>query len=202
MKKVQYVGPKPIISHTGIEFDNNKEDKYKYLNIAVQLVKALDHEYFEDKTYVYNIEARRLSPDDLMDELYKVCPNLDELMDRENHIIEHEIDENLKRAHENKVLNEDERDVLETNIEIMKDYLIQRSVNKSVYYCVIEKLADLVKKDNLDHIVAPMYQSFYHVLHSIQGVLLQQKFPIDTRIDIYAQDGQLFVKLQVINTKK
>ncbi|MDQ7061959.1 MAG: hypothetical protein Q9M43_12925 [Sulfurimonas sp.] len=47
--RLKYVGPKPIISHTGIEFDNNKEDKFAYLNIVIQLLKALNHEYFEDK---------------------------------------------------------------------------------------------------------------------------------------------------------
>ena len=202
MHNLKYVGPKPIISHTGIEFDNNKEDKYRYLNIAVQLVKALSHDYFEDKTYVYNVEAQRLDGEQLFQELQKICPNLEELINKENHIIEHEIEENLRRAHENRVLNEEERDVLETNIEIMHDYLVQRSINKTVYYCVIEQLAELVKQDHIDHVIAPMYQNFYHVLHSVQGVLLKQKFPIDTRIDIYAQDGQLFVKLQVINTKK
>jgi hypothetical protein len=201
MHTIKYVGPKPIISHTGIDFDNNKEDKFIYLNIAVQLVKALNHDYFEDKTYVYDASTKRLTGQELIDELRKICPNLDELTDQENHDIEDEIQHNIERAQENKVLNEEERDILETNIEIMHDYLIQRSINKSVYYCVIGVLAELVKKDHIDHIITPMYQSFYHVLHSVQGVLLRQKYPIDTRIDIYEKERKLFVKLQVINTK-
>jgi len=46
---LKYVGPRPHISHTGIEFDSNKEDKFVYLNFVVQLIKALSHDYFEDK---------------------------------------------------------------------------------------------------------------------------------------------------------
>ena len=81
--ELKYVGPKPIISHTGIEFDNNKEDKYIYLNIVVQLLKALDHDYFEDKTYTYNADTSRLSNDELLQELKKYCPNLSSIMEKD-----------------------------------------------------------------------------------------------------------------------
>ena len=50
---LKYVGPKPIISHTSIEFDENKEDKYVYLSVVAQLIQALDHDYIDDKSYVY-----------------------------------------------------------------------------------------------------------------------------------------------------
>ncbi len=50
---LKYVGSKPIISFTGIELDKNKEDKFVYLGIVVELLKALDHSYIEDKSYIY-----------------------------------------------------------------------------------------------------------------------------------------------------
>ena len=81
----------------------------------------------------------------------------------------------------------------------MHDYVVQRSINKSVYYCAINALAELLKKDQIDHIVTPMFQNFAHVLHSVQGVLNKQQFPIDTKLDIFQKDGELVVKLQVIN---
>jgi len=198
--KLKYVGPKPIISHTGIEFDNNKEDKYVFLNIAVQLLKALDHDYFEDKTYTYEASTQRLSPDELYEELKKLCPNISSLMGKENHNVEDEINHNLQRVQENSVLNEENKTILQNNINIMHDYIVQRSINKSVYYCVIDLLAELLKKDHIDHVIAPMFQKFAHVFHSIQGSLRKQKFPIDTALDVYEKDGELLVKLQVINT--
>jgi len=197
--ELKYVGPKPIISHTGIEFDNNKEDKFAYLNIAVQLLKALSHDYFEDKTYLYQADNSRLDNDELTRELRKYCPNLESLMEKENHNIEEEIFHNLQRAHENSVLNEENKEILENNIKIMHDYLVQRSINKSVYYCAIDALAELLKKDHIDHIVVPMFQKYAHVLHSVQGSLKKQKFPIDTKLDIYQENGKLLTKLQVIN---
>lgn len=199
--ELKYVGPKPIISHTGIEFDNNKEDKYAYLNIVVQLLKALSHDYFEDKTYIYNALTQRLSSDELFTELNRYCPHMKSLIQERSFITQEEIDEHIQRAHENEILDEASKEVLENNINIMHDYLIQRSINKSVYYCAIDALAGLLKQDHIDHVIAPMFQTFAHVLHSVQGSLQKQKVPIDTRIDIYKKDGKLLVKLQVINTK-
>ena len=198
--ELKYVGPKPIISHTGIEFDNNKDDKYTYLNIVVQLIKALSHDYFEDKTYSYNANTKRMNSDELVRSLKKICPDLDSLMKAENHDIEVEILHNVQRANESDTLTDEDKEVLKKNIEIMHDYIVQRSINKSVYYCAINALAELLKKDHIDHIVAPMFQNFAHVLHSVQGVLNKQKFPIDTKLDIFQKNGVLVVKLQVINT--
>ncbi len=196
---LKYAGPNPHISHTGIEFDNNKEDKFVYLNFVVQLIKALSHDYFEDKTYTYNADTTRYDAEKLFCELEKICPNIQELMNKENHTIEEEIKENIQRAHANSVLDEEAKETLENNINIMHDYLVQRAINKSVYYCAIDALADLLKKDHIDHIIVPMFPRFAHVLHSVQGALLREKFPIDTKLDIYREKGKLFVKLQVIN---
>lgn len=197
--ELKYVGPKPLISHTGIEFDTNKEDKYIYLHTALELVKALDHDYFENKVYTYNADTKKHSATDLLYELKPVCSNLNDLIDKENHHIEDEIQHNLQRAHESFTLNEEEKQVLTNNLELMHDYLVQRSINKSVYYCVINKLAELVKKDHIDYIIVPMTYLFVHVLHSVQGVLQKQKFPIDTNMEIYKKDNNLLAKLSVIN---
>lgn len=197
--QIKYVGPKPIISHTGIEFDNNKEDKYIYLNVVLQLLKALDHDYFENKTYFYQTDSKRLNENDIMDSLKQICPNYEELVQRRSDIIEDDIQDDLRRARENKLLSDLDKEVLEENISMMHDYMVQRAINKSFYYCTIAKLAQLLKKDHIDYIIAPMFQNFAHIFHSIQGVLMAEKFPVDTKIEIYQENQQLFVKLQVIN---
>jgi len=197
--ELKYVGPKPIISYTGIEFDTNKEDKFIYLNIVIQLIKALSHDYFEDKKYIYETDTKRFDSNELWLELSHICPNLNALVDKENHNVEEEIEHNIKRANENRILSPEDKEVLKNNINLMHDYLIQRSINKSVYYCAIDVLASLLKKDHIDHVVTPMFQSFLHVLHSVQGSLIEQKAPLDTKIDIYKKNGKLLVRLQVIN---
>jgi len=196
---LKYVGPKPLISHTGIEFDYNKEDKYIYLHIVVELIRALSHDYFEDKKYVYIAKETDVDSHRLITELRLICPNLPELIKKENFSVEDEIKENIERAHENQVLTSEDKITLENNINIMHDYLVQRAVNKCVYYCSVKVLADLLKKDHIDYIIVPMYPKFVHVLHSVQGVLRKEKIPIDTKINIYKEDDRLLAKLDVIN---
>lgn len=199
--QLKYVGPKPIISYRGIEFDTNKEDKFVYLNIALQFLTALDHEYFKDKTYTYELENDRLSSSEMLSVLHTYCVDFDTIIEKQNHNIEDEITHNLQRVHENKVLEDENKEILENNINIMHDYMVQRSINKAAYYCVIDALAKLLEKDNIDYIIVPMYQKFIHVLHSVQGSLLKQKVPIDTKIDIYQDEDKLLAKLKVINLK-
>ena len=200
--ELKYVGPKPIISHTGISFDNNKEDKFVYLNIVIQLLKSLNHEYIENKVYTYQADTKRLSNDELYNELKKFCPDIDTLIDNTDHFSHDNMNEEIKRARENELLTDVDKETLENNIKIMTDYIIQRSINKTVYYCAIDKLAELLKKDNIEYIIAPMFQKFAHVLHSVQGSLKRQKIPVDTNMDIYEEDGKLLVKLKVINILK
>ena len=199
--ELKYVGPKPIISHHGIEFDNNKDDKFSYLNVVVQLIKALSHDYYEDNTYVYDADTQRFNADELLRELGKICPNLSFMMEKENHDVEIEIERSVQRANDSETLTDEDKEVLKNNINIMRDYVVQRSINKSVYYCAIKALAELLKKDHIDHIVTPMFQNFAHVLHSVQGVLQADEFAIDTNLEIYQENGKLLVKLQVLNSK-
>jgi hypothetical protein len=195
---IKYAGPKAIFSHTGIYFDTNKEDKYVYLDIAAQLVEALDHDYIDRKVYRHTLE-KHLSDSEILGILKAKCNNLDALMDSADHDTEELLDEDLKRAHANRLLNETEREVLEKNITIMHDYMIQRSVNKSAYYCLMKLLADIASKDHIDEITLPMQQNYMHVLHSLQGTLIKEKRPMDTEISIYEKDKKLFVTLKVVN---
>jgi len=197
--QLKYVGPKPIITHTGIEFDNNKEDKYAYLNIVIQLLKALEHDYFENKIYTYHVDTSRISDEELSRELSKYCPNIEELTTACNHDIEDEIQHNIQRAKESRTLTDQDKETLQNNIDIMHDYLTQRSINKGVYYCVLDSLADELVHDKISYIIAPMFQKFAHVLHSVQGVLLKRKMPVDTKLEIYQEDDKLLIKLKVVN---
>ena len=198
---IKYAGPKAIISHTGISFDTNKEDKYVYLDIATQLLEALDHDYIENKTYMHALE-KHFSNDEIIAIVKKRCPNFDNLVNTIDHETEELLDEDMQRAHANRVLRDEEKEVLEKNIQIMHDYMIQRSVNKHVYYCVMGLLADIAAKDQIERITLPMQQNYVHVLHSLQGTLIKEKKPIDTDMTIYEKDKKLYVTLKVVNLVK
>lgn len=196
---LEYTGPKPIISVTGIEFDHNKEDKFIYLSIVAELIQALDHEYIEDKRYTCVTGITPLTPETICTLIRRYDPALDqEITDRRTQR-ETEIASVIKRAHENQLLCEEERQVLVKNIELLQGYCIQRTINKTAYYSGIDTLAHIIKKGRIDHITAPMYTKFFHVFHSIQGVLGKLHPPMDSNIDIYEENDQLSVQLKLKN---
>jgi hypothetical protein len=197
--QIKYVGPKPLISKTGISFDSQYDDRYTYLNIAVQLLKALDHEYFEDKTYQYAVDSGRLLDSDIIDGLKEYCGNLENTVLAGVKAEQKLIDEELKRAKENKSISESEREALIKNIRMMESYRLQYATNDTLYNCAVQQLTAHVKQDQIDYVVVPMFQRFAAVLHSIQDELSKQKFPIDTKMDIYEEGGKLMAKMEVKN---
>jgi len=197
--QIKYVGPKPLISKTGISFDSQYDDRYTYLNIAVQLLKALDHEYFEDKTYQYAVDSDRLQDIDIVDGLKEYCGSLESTVQEGVQAEQKLINDELKRAKENKSISELEREALVKNIHMMESYRLQYATNDTLYTCAIQRLAAHVKQDHIDYVVVPMFQRFAAVLHSIQDELSKQKFPIDTKMDIFEEGGKLMAKMEVKN---
>ena len=97
------------------------------------------------------------------------------------------------------MLKNEEKDVLIKNLSLMREYVIQRAINKSLYYCTVDALVEVMKRGHIDYVVAPMFQKFAHVFHSIEGVLAKGRFPIDTKIEMYEEKGELLVKLDLLH---
>ncbi|MBD3809100.1 MAG: hypothetical protein IE884_01050 [Sulfuricurvum sp.] len=194
---LKYVGPKPLISAHGVSFDLNKEDKFVYLSIVAELIQALDHNYQADERYTYLTMAKPLSPE----KIYKIIADKDnklpmEIKERQS-VAETEFQDELQRARKNKVLCDEEREVLIRNIELLHTYQINRAVNKTVYYAGINAIANEIKQGHIDYINAPMFPKFLHVFHSIQGALSKMHPPIDSVIDIHEHGGLLNVRLNI-----
>lgn len=197
--QIKYVGPKPLISKTGISFDSHYDDRYTYLNITVQLLKALDQDSFEERTYQYAVDSDRLEESTIITELQVYCDDLENAVDTTVAAEQKVINDELKRAEENTAISEDEKSALIKNIKMMEQYRLQYATNEELYNCAIQRLADFVKRENIDYLIVPMFQRFAAVLHSVQDELVKQKFPIDTRMDIYEVDGKLMAKMEVKN---
>lgn len=196
---IRYVGPKPLILAGGVEFDHKKEDKYIYLSIAAELIRLLDHDYVEGQRYVSVTGRRPLDPETTFSLIRSYDPELEtEISKRVKHT-EADIAEEIERAHSNRLLNEEARSILLKNIEMMRDYRIQRTINKTVYYSGVESLVRIIRKGHIDYITAPMFPIFVHIFHSVEGVLAKQRPPIDSEIDIYEDSGHLNVRLTLKN---
>ena len=195
---LKYVGPKALFSVSGISFDNSKEDKFIYLSILAELIEALDHEYANDQRYVVETGNKPLDEHILLDLIRKRPSNLDEQIEYWFAKTTQEIDDDIKRGRENLILNAEERQVLINNIEILRPYRIQRSINKSVYYAGVKLLASIIKQSGIQYITTPMHPKFLHVLHSVQGSLRGSHPPVDSAIDIHEQQGHLVVQLKIL----
>ncbi|MDD5052952.1 MAG: hypothetical protein PHO27_09515 [Sulfuricurvum sp.] len=197
MVMLKYAGPKPLISAHGIEFDHNKEDKFVYLNIVAELIKALDHDYIEDKRYTCLTGREPLSSDVIYELLRQYDPMLDKEIQTWQLTRETELDSEIEHARENKLLCEEERQVLINNITILRSYQIQRTLNKTAYYSGIGTLAQIIHKGHIEHITAPMLPTFFHVFHSIQGSLSKLHPPMESSLDIFEENAHLNIKLKI-----
>jgi len=196
---LKYAGPKPLISAHGITFDQNKEDKFAYLSIVAELIQALDHNYQADERYTYLAKAEPLRSETILELIRsKDAALLSEIEERRS-LVENEISDELKRARENKTLCQEECEVLVRNIELLRDYQINRGINKTVYYAGINVIADEIKKGHIDYINAPMFPKFLHVFHSVQGALSKLHPPVDSNIDIREHDAHLQIRLEIIS---
>ncbi|MDQ7061960.1 MAG: hypothetical protein Q9M43_12930 [Sulfurimonas sp.] len=65
------------------------------------------------KKYVYSADTSRISEDELLRDLCKFCPNIEELTTASNHNIEEELEHNIQRAKESDTLTDEDKNVLE-----------------------------------------------------------------------------------------
>jgi len=198
---LKYAGPKPLISAHGITFDLNKDDKFIYLSIVAELIQALNHEYEGGKRYTYLTSNKPMDTDRILEVIRQNDPMLDQEINDRQKIVEQEISDELERATTNRVLCDEECSVLVKNIELLRTYRINRSINKTVYYSGITSLAHIIQKGHIDTIFAPMFPKFNHVFHSIQGALVKLHPPIDSTIDIYEENGHLNIRLDILFRK-
>lgn len=196
--KIEYSGPKPIISHHGISFKEGKEDKYSYLKSALQILKAISHDYDGHKLYTYDIESRDLSSNEMIAIVLGYHPNIEDIMQSElseyKIYLEKEEDDVRNYSH----LNEENKSTYLSNLKIMKEYRIQRIKNKFFYKHVIETIKEQIIEEKIKELVTHFNERFWHVFQTLQGELSASKSPINTKLQIIEGDV-LKVKLTILN---
>ena len=184
--KFEYVGYRPVISHNGVTFKQGKDDKFIYLPYAYEILNALNHEYTTNK----NLDNSNI------DKLYKVVetyfPDIeksieDKLKKYKEHL-EEERENIISRPH----LSDIEKNIFLSNLDLMKNYRINRAKNKIFYYFVIATIVEIIKEKRIKEIDIPYHNKFWHVLNTIQGVLSSEK--INSNIKAVYLDTKLELK--------
>ena len=191
--KFEYVGYRPVISHNGVTFKQGKDDKFIYLPYAYEILNALNHEYTTNKNkYSNSINLDNSN----IDKLYKVVetyfPDIeksieDKLKKYKEHL-EEERENIISRPH----LSDIEKNIFLSNLDLMKNYRINRAKNKILYYFVIATIVEIIKETRIKEIDIPYNNTFWHVLNTIQGVLSSEK--INSNIKAVYLDTKLELK--------
>jgi hypothetical protein len=195
---IKYAGPRPTISHHGIEFKEGKEDKYVYLIIGIQILTAIDKDYDENKSYSYDLDTKRVTDDEMISVMEKYEPNLDiEITSEADKYAEHILEE-IQKVKDNKILNSIEKEVWINNLDVMKEYRIQRAVNKIYYMHCINNIRNVIKREGIKEINTPFYEKYWHVLQTLQGVLEEGRDSVKTNLKVEPNDNsQMMAKLYI-----
>lgn len=194
---LHYTGPKPLFSATGIGFYATKEDKFIYLGALCELIIALDHEYQGNENHSVQTGQNNVDEKSIVDLIRQYTPDLDQQIEERISKTLKDIDNDLHRAQNNLFLSYEERETLKNNIETMRSYVLQRSVNKSLYYAGVQVLASIVKQRHIKHVITSMEPKLLHVLHSLQGALRNLHPSIDSKIEIFNKQEHLVVELKI-----
>ncbi len=190
---IKYAGPRPEISHHGIQFKDGKEDKYVYLLIAMQILKAIDKDYEDTKSYSYGLDTKRISDDDLLKMMLEYEPDIEEQVNNEEQSYKKHLDEEFEHIEQRKDLKEIEKTAWLNNLNIMREYKIQRAVNKIYYIHSIIHITRIIKRERIKEIDTPFYEKYWHVLQTIQGKLSEGRDSVgsDLKVKSHTMKGMI-----------
>ena len=199
MSKLHYVGPRVEISHHGINYKKSKEDKYIYLTSALEILKDIDNDYEKKPSYTHQFDNKKLLDEEILHSTLQAHEyDLQESIDNECRIYKDKIDHKIQYIRSIPSLSDIDKEVWIKNIELMKEYNIQRALNKMYYFHCIHDIAHLIRNKKIKVITAPFNKNFFHVLNTLKGTLITGKPSLDARVKKeYDQSNNLVVKLTI-----
>jgi hypothetical protein len=194
---VQYVGPRPVISHHGIDFKDGKEDKYVYLKVGVEILEAIDKDYDEKSSYRSDIENKEHSDDEILEIMKSYESDLHDNTIKEIAGFKEHLDMEVEQVNQRAYLKDVEKKVWINNLEIMKEYRIQRAVNKIYYMHCINNIKTVINRERIKEIDTPFSERYWHVLQTLQGSLEGGKYPVRTNLRVEPENDQMVAKLTI-----
>ena len=200
MLKIKYMGPKPQITENGVFFKDGKEDKYLYLKTAAQILLSLNKTVKEnDNLQVLVSNHEDLSDEDIINIIKRYEPKLEEHIQIEEKKYELHIQDEIKDVENHKVLNDEEKRVWINNINIMKEYMMQREINKLFYIHLIKAIKDIIKENSVHEIDIDFSLEHWHVLSTISGNLEYGTKSVSTTIKMEVNENKDFFMRMIIN---
>jgi len=79
----------------------------------------------------------------------------------------------------------------------MKDYRIQRAINKIYYMHCIKDIVHVIRHKNIKMIKTPFTKDFFHVLNTIKGTLITGRPSLEAKVTEELQDDDIVLKLSI-----
>ena len=195
MLKIEYVGNKPLISHNGISFEG-KTDKYEFIEPLAHILKMLLNMQNEQET-------ERISPKNIMnnEEILKIVrkaiPDIEKRVQTDIEKYKKNLSLEEKKIEEKNSLSQTEKEVLKKNFDFMKNYRIQRAINKIIYEEMINKCLKLIEEKKVQNIKAPFSATFLHVMKSLQQAIENEKKPGEVKLSIKLNKTSPYIMLKI-----
>lgn len=198
MSRVEYIGPRVEISNHGIVYKKDKEDKYVYLGTALEVLKDIDNNYEEKPSYSHPVENIKLEEELLQSTLMHYENKFEACITQECKKYKEKIDHQIDFVQTLPHLSSLDKEVWIKNIEIMREYKMQRALNKMYYMHCIQDIVHVIKDKKIREITAPFNKNFFHVVNTVKGALITGKPSLDAKvIEKYNTDGNMIVQLLI-----
>lgn len=194
--KLEYIGPKAMISPQGISFKTGKDDKFIYLDYAMQIFKAINHDYKNNIIYHHDIEQRTFSADEILATLRGAIDDIDSTLEDEIKSYKASLTSEIEEVDLDKTLNQDEKISLKNNLIIMQSYRTQRFKNKLAYEHLIEAISRAIYDNKLREVSAPFNERFWHIMQTIQGYL-SAMYKVNSTVDTVTDDDKITIVLKM-----
>lgn len=196
---LKYVGPRPEISFSCVSFNRCKEDKFVYISSAYQLLKTLQHDYGSCNPYTDILEPFCMNEGELEKMTEAVDADLTTCIKYHQDQLQCLFDKEIHWIKENQYMDPLSKKSYYNNHALMKEYRLQRQINKSVYYMLIQKLAHMIKEKRIAYIITPLHERFTYVLINLQKRLMQDRRPIFTELEVFQEHDEFKARLRLNN---
>ena len=192
---LEYVGHKPVISHSGVDFSIGKEDKYVYIEAAAQMLDFLSK--------LDNTIKSIINPSKLLDEqevlsiLHKNRPGFNLFFKERISAYEKKLENEILEVNKLISLNKIKKEVLLNNLNFMKDYRLQRVTNMLVYDELINGCIDIIEKPGVVSIEKPFSLTFVHVATSFESSLARINRAVVAKVEVKLDKEQPYTHLTI-----
>ena len=107
----------------------------------------------------------------------------------------HHLNEEEKIVENRTHLSELEKKTYLSNLQIMRNYKIQRAKNKIFYFHCIETVVETILKYKIKELDTPFNERFWHILQTIEGNLSNHK--ITSTLKITKEEESLKAMLMI-----